>query len=151
MAAVFVLRSPSRNRLQTSVTSEPSTSSGDPRKAKQVRFWPVWTPDQTGCPLMSVRLILPPGTQPWHLKLEAAQNVLLCKEIFAQLSREAVQIKAQIPHIVVKNQIISQPFPGQNPAGRLYRSKRYPLLLQTGKSETSTEGFSGQILKDLGY
>ncbi|KAK6485980.1 mediator of RNA polymerase II mRNAion subunit 17 [Huso huso] len=52
------------------------------------------------------------GTQPWHLKLEAAQNVLLCKEIFAQLSREAVQIKSQIPHIVVKNQIISQPFPG---------------------------------------
>lgn len=57
---------------------------------------------------------LHPGTQLWHVKLEAAQNVLLCKEIFAQLSREAVQIKSQIPHIVVKNQIISQPFPGQN-------------------------------------
>uniref|UniRef100_A0A3Q3N0F5 Mediator of RNA polymerase II transcription subunit 17 n=1 Tax=Mastacembelus armatus TaxID=205130 RepID=A0A3Q3N0F5_9TELE len=57
----------------------------------------------------------PPKTKagmPWHVKLEAAQNVLLCKEIFAQLSREAVQIKSQIPHIVVKNQIISQPFPG---------------------------------------
>lgn len=54
------------------------------------------------------------GTQQWHVKLEAAQNVLLCKEIFAQLSREAVQIKSQIPHIVVKNQIISQPFPGEN-------------------------------------
>ncbi|MCJ8744964.1 hypothetical protein PDJAM_G00124800 [Pangasius djambal] len=53
-----------------------------------------------------------PGSQVWHLKLEAAQNVLLCKEIFAQLSREAVQIKSHIPHIVVKNQIISQPFPG---------------------------------------
>ncbi|XP_066513685.1 mediator of RNA polymerase II transcription subunit 17-like [Hoplias malabaricus] len=53
-----------------------------------------------------------PGSQTWHLKLEAAQNVLLCKEIFAQLSREAVQIKSHIPHIVVKNQIISQPFPG---------------------------------------
>ncbi|KAF5902992.1 mediator of RNA polymerase II transcription subunit 17, partial [Clarias magur] len=52
------------------------------------------------------------GSQAWHLKLEAAQNVLLCKEIFAQLSREAVQIKSHIPHIVVKNQIISQPFPG---------------------------------------
>ncbi|XP_068601519.1 mediator of RNA polymerase II transcription subunit 17 isoform X2 [Brachionichthys hirsutus] len=52
------------------------------------------------------------GTQAWHLKLEAAQNVLLCKEIFAQLSREAVQIKSQIPHIVVKNHIVSQPFPG---------------------------------------
>lgn len=54
------------------------------------------------------------GTQAWHMKLEAAQNVLFCKEIFAQLSREAVQIKSQIPHIVVKNQIISQLFPGQN-------------------------------------
>uniref|UniRef100_A0A8B9J8L8 Mediator of RNA polymerase II transcription subunit 17 n=1 Tax=Astyanax mexicanus TaxID=7994 RepID=A0A8B9J8L8_ASTMX len=53
-----------------------------------------------------------PGAQAWHSKLEAAQNVLLCKEIFAQLSREAVQIKSHIPHIVVKNQIISQPFPG---------------------------------------
>lgn len=53
-----------------------------------------------------------PASQMWHVKLEAAQNVLLCKEIFAQLSREAVQIKSQIPHIVVKNQIISQPFPG---------------------------------------
>ncbi|NXW54889.1 MED17 polymerase, partial [Eurystomus gularis] len=52
-----------------------------------------------------------PGTPHWQTKLETAQNVLLCKEIFAQLSREAVQIKSQIPHIVVKNQIISQPFP----------------------------------------
>uniref|UniRef100_A0A671FVA2 Mediator of RNA polymerase II transcription subunit 17 n=1 Tax=Rhinolophus ferrumequinum TaxID=59479 RepID=A0A671FVA2_RHIFE len=52
-----------------------------------------------------------PGSPHWQMKLEAAQNVLLCKEIFAQLSREAVQIKSQIPHIVVKNQIISQPFP----------------------------------------
>ncbi|EMP26648.1 Mediator of RNA polymerase II transcription subunit 17 [Chelonia mydas] len=55
---------------------------------------------------------LKPGAPHWQTKLEAAQNVLLCKEIFAQLSREAVQIKSQIPHIVVKNQIISQPFPG---------------------------------------
>ncbi|NXK18800.1 MED17 polymerase, partial [Arenaria interpres] len=53
------------------------------------------------------------GSPHWQTKLEAAQNVLLCKEIFAQLSREAVQIKSQIPHIVVKNQIISQPFPGR--------------------------------------
>ncbi|XP_004605233.1 mediator of RNA polymerase II transcription subunit 17 [Sorex araneus] len=52
-----------------------------------------------------------PGSPHWQTKLEAAQNVLLCKEIFAQLSREAVQIKSQIPHIVVKNQILSQPFP----------------------------------------
>jgi hypothetical protein len=54
------------------------------------------------------------GSPHWQAKLEAAQNVLLCKEIFAQLSREAVQIKSQIPHIVMKNQIISQPFPSKN-------------------------------------
>ncbi|NXC04358.1 MED17 polymerase, partial [Orthonyx spaldingii] len=54
-----------------------------------------------------------PGSPHWQTKLETAQNVLLCKEIFAQLSREAVQIKSQIPHIVVKNQIISQPFPAK--------------------------------------
>lgn len=69
------------------------------------------------CPHRVIPSAPPPrlaGTQLWHVKLEAAQNVLLCKEIFAQLSREAVQIKSQIPHIVVKNQIISQPFPGQS-------------------------------------
>lgn len=65
-------------------------------------------------PSSALCLTLGSGTQLWHVKLEAAQNVLLCKEIFAQLSREAVQIKSQIPHIVVKNQIISQPFPGQS-------------------------------------
>ncbi|ETE62958.1 Mediator of RNA polymerase II transcription subunit 17, partial [Ophiophagus hannah] len=31
---------------------------------------------------------------------------------YIKLSREAVQIKSQVPHVVVKNQIISQPFPG---------------------------------------
>ncbi|XP_031429943.1 mediator of RNA polymerase II transcription subunit 17 isoform X2 [Clupea harengus] len=52
------------------------------------------------------------GALQWNVCLEAAQNVLLCKEILAQLSREAVQLKSQVPHIVVKNHIISQPFPG---------------------------------------
>ena len=73
---------------------------------------------------------VPPGTQPWHVKLEAAQNVLLCKEIFAQLSREAVQIKSQIPHIVVKNQIISQPFPGVH---------REAPAITTGKPSTHND------------
>ncbi|PWA25566.1 hypothetical protein CCH79_00019653, partial [Gambusia affinis] len=85
------------------------------RRPQKSKAGPVLTPPDSkpgGLPA-DVRPSSPsPGTQPWHVKLEAAQNVLLCKEIFAQLSREAVQIKAQIPHIVVKNQIISQPFPG---------------------------------------
>ncbi|NXP01115.1 MED17 polymerase, partial [Certhia brachydactyla] len=63
-----------------------------------------------------------PGSAHWQTKLETAQNVLLCKEIFAQLSREAVQIKSQIPHIVVKNQIISQPFPGR----KLFKTLNLP-------------------------
>ncbi|XP_078594072.1 mediator of RNA polymerase II transcription subunit 17-like isoform X1 [Branchiostoma floridae x Branchiostoma japonicum] len=53
-----------------------------------------------------------PGEPPWNVKLEAAQNVLFCKELFAQLAREAVQMKSTIPHLVVGNQITSQIFPG---------------------------------------
>ncbi|NXH25942.1 MED17 polymerase, partial [Myiagra hebetior] len=71
-----------------------------------------------------------PGSPHWQTKLETAQNVLLCKEIFAQLSREAVQIKSQIPHIVVKNQIISQPFPGRKLFKTLNLSKYEKLSLK---------------------
>lgn len=42
---------------------------------------------------------------PWTHKLEAAQNVLFCKELFSQLAREAVQLPAPIPHLVVGHQI----------------------------------------------
>lgn len=42
---------------------------------------------------------------PWTRKLEAAQNVLFCKELFSHLAREAVQLPAPIPHMVVGNQI----------------------------------------------
>jgi len=52
---------------------------------------------------------LTPTTQlrdaPWTRKLEAAQNVLFCKELFSHLAREAVQLPAPIPHMVVGNQI----------------------------------------------
>uniref|UniRef100_T1JGQ6 Uncharacterized protein n=1 Tax=Strigamia maritima TaxID=126957 RepID=T1JGQ6_STRMM len=48
----------------------------------------------------------------WQQKLEAAQNVLFCKELFAQLAREAVQLQAPIPHMVVSNQITASLFPG---------------------------------------
>ncbi|NWV75153.1 MED17 polymerase, partial [Dasyornis broadbenti] len=71
-----------------------------------------------------------PGSPHWQTKLETAQNVLLCKEIFAQLSREAVQIKSQIPHIVVKNQIISQPFPGRKLFKTLNQAKYEKLSLK---------------------
>eukprot|EP00057_Strongylocentrotus_purpuratus_P007459 XP_011661933.1 PREDICTED: mediator of RNA polymerase II transcription subunit 17 isoform X1 [Strongylocentrotus purpuratus] len=48
----------------------------------------------------------------WQERLEAAQNVLFCKELFAQIAREAVQLKAPVPHLVVGNQIISHIFHG---------------------------------------
>lgn len=44
-------------------------------------------------------------SHPWATKLEAAQNVLFCKEVFSHLAREAVQLQAPIPHLVVGNQI----------------------------------------------
>lgn len=43
----------------------------------------------------------------WQQKLEAAQNVLFCKELFGRLACEAVQLKAAIPHLVVGNQIMA--------------------------------------------
>ncbi|VVC36022.1 Mediator complex, subunit Med17 [Cinara cedri] len=48
----------------------------------------------------------------WQQKLEAAQNVLFCKELFNQLAKEAVQLQATIPHMVVGNQISATVFPG---------------------------------------
>lgn len=48
----------------------------------------------------------------WQKSLEYAQNVLFCKELFNQLAREAVQLQASIPHVVVGNQIRATLFPG---------------------------------------
>lgn len=52
----------------------------------------------------------PASTSPdihWQQKLEAAQNVLFCKELFNQLAKEAVLLQAPIPHMVVGNQIMA--------------------------------------------
>lgn len=43
----------------------------------------------------------------WQQKLEAAQNVMFCKELFNQLAKEAVQPDGPIPHMVVGNQIMA--------------------------------------------
>ncbi|XP_038046078.1 mediator of RNA polymerase II transcription subunit 17-like isoform X2 [Patiria miniata] len=48
----------------------------------------------------------------WQERLEAAQTVLFCKEVFAQIAREAVQLRSPVPHIVVGNQIFCTLFPG---------------------------------------
>ncbi|XP_045616724.1 mediator of RNA polymerase II transcription subunit 17 isoform X1 [Procambarus clarkii] len=52
------------------------------------------------------------GDTPWQQKLEKAQNVLFCKELFSQLAREAVKLTPAIPHLVVGNQITATIFPG---------------------------------------
>ncbi|XP_070179777.1 mediator of RNA polymerase II transcription subunit 17-like isoform X2 [Littorina saxatilis] len=68
--------------------------------------------------LTSSALKMPPGLSAvptnayWQSKLESAQNVLFCKELFAQLAREAVQVKSATPHMVIGNQIITNVFPG---------------------------------------
>ncbi|KAJ8672584.1 hypothetical protein QAD02_003843 [Eretmocerus hayati] len=54
---------------------------------------------------------LDPDTH-WQQKLEAAQNVLFCKELFSQLAREAVHLQAPIPHMVVGNRIMATVLPG---------------------------------------
>ena len=48
----------------------------------------------------------------WQEKLENAQNVLFCKELFNQLAKEAVSLQPAIPHLVVGNQITATIFPG---------------------------------------
>lgn len=48
----------------------------------------------------------------WQKTLEYAQNILFCKEMFNQLAREAVQIQAPIPHVVIGNQIRATLLPG---------------------------------------
>lgn len=48
----------------------------------------------------------------WQKTLEFAQNVLFCKELFQQLAKEAVQLQAPIPHVVVGHQIRATLLPG---------------------------------------
>ena len=47
----------------------------------------------------------PPPQTHWQQRLEVAQTVLFCKELFARLAREAVCINTPIPPLVVGNQI----------------------------------------------
>ena len=55
---------------------------------------------------------VPSKDTPWQQKLENAQNVLFCKELFSQLAKEAVMLKPAIPYLVVGNQITATIFPG---------------------------------------
>ncbi|XP_055437632.1 mediator of RNA polymerase II transcription subunit 17 isoform X2 [Bubalus kerabau] len=98
-------------RLTKSVTENQENKLQRDFNSELLRLRQHWKLRKVGDKILGDLSYRSAGSPHWQTKLEAAQNVLLCKEIFAQLSREAVQIKSQIPHIVVKNQIISQPFP----------------------------------------
>jgi len=53
-----------------------------------------------------------PHDAQWQQRLEAAQNVLFCRELFSVLAREAVQLnQLAIPPLVVGNQITATLFP----------------------------------------
>lgn len=71
----------------------------------------------------------------WQQKLENAHNVLFCKELFAQLAKEAVQVQLPIPTIVVGNQIIATLFPG--------------VQLSIGLCHTSLQNKKGQKQKEV--
>ncbi|OWR49327.1 mediator of RNA polymerase 2 transcription subunit 17 [Danaus plexippus plexippus] len=72
----------------------------------------------------------------WQQKLEAAQNVLYCKELFARLAAEAVQLDASIPHIVVGNRIMLTILPSiQLMIG---------LCHNNGQNNNNTEGTKSQ-------
>lgn len=57
------------------------------------------------------RLYEPVQSGTWQEKLEAAQNVLFCKELFSHLANQAVQYQFVIPTTVAGNQIILALFP----------------------------------------
>lgn len=97
---------------------------------------------------------LSPDTH-WQKKLEAAQNVLFCKEIFAQLSREAVQLKSAIPHMVISNQITSTLFPGiQLTIGLCHSNGQVdktssPSSAQKGEHDHILEHSLHQLLREM--
>uniref|UniRef100_A0A0V0G9X6 Putative vitamin d3 receptor n=1 Tax=Triatoma dimidiata TaxID=72491 RepID=A0A0V0G9X6_TRIDM len=72
----------------------------------------------------------------WQKRLEAAQNVLFCKELFSQLAKEAVGLQAAIPHTVIGNQIIASTFPGMH--------LKITLRHKNGGGEASGETRRGQ-------
>jgi len=78
----------------------------------------------------------------WQQKLEAAQNVLFCKELFSQLAREAIQLQAPIPHMVVGNQITACLFPDIQLLITLCHSTK-PEAKQSGSSAQPSNKSNG--------
>ncbi|XP_055595280.1 mediator of RNA polymerase II transcription subunit 17-like [Uranotaenia lowii] len=72
--------------------------------------------------MFGMKQLCQPAKPTWQQTLEFAQNVLFCKELFNQLAREAVQLQAPIPHVVVGNQIRATLLPGIQLIISLYHS-----------------------------
>ena len=70
----------------------------------------------------------------WQQQLEAAQNVMFCKELFSQLAREAVSLQAPIPHMVVGSQITASLFPDIQLIISLCHSTPHAATKQGGNS-----------------
>lgn len=89
-----------------------------PAELQGVAYFKVITQkDQEDLCTASVNLIghgpsITQQTADWQKTLEFAQNVLFCKELFSQLAREAIQLQAPIPHVVIGNQIRATLLPG---------------------------------------
>ncbi|XP_033112199.1 mediator of RNA polymerase II transcription subunit 17-like [Anneissia japonica] len=88
----------------------------------------------------------------WQERLEAAQNVLFCKELFSQIAREAVQLKSPVPHLVIGNQIICSLFPRVQLRITLCHDSNADdgiPPMQTSDQNTSLEHSLHQMLKAL--
>ncbi len=85
----------------------------------------------------------------WQERLEVAQTVLFCKEIFAQIAREAVQLKSPVPHIVVGNQIFCNLFPGVQLCLALCHNTSMDYQIEPVKSNHALEHSLHQLLREL--
>ena len=94
----------------------------------------------------------------WQEKLENAQNVLFCKELFAQLAREAVQVHLPIPTIVMGNQIMATLFPGiqlcivlchTNPCTKKKEEKDESVSSKKSEHRPVLEHSLHQLLRDV--
>lgn len=97
----------------------------------------------------------------WQKKLENAQNVLFCKELFSHLAREAVQLQLPIPALVIGNKIIITLFTGtqlviglcnsQIKNKKVIEDEIKPNLITEKEHRQVLEHSLHQMLRDIHY
>lgn len=94
----------------------------------------------------------------WQEKLESAQNVLFCKELFCHLANQAVQYQFVIPTTVTANQIILALFPDiklyitlihHTPNTKCSRQPNDAMKALQGEHKPVLEHSLHQMLKDF--